>query len=136
MRQAKWTVLHFLLVWTFWTGPVVAQEPAPNGPFKTVHLVTLGPTEVSTLTAALAEVNGAVAKAGHPQIRYRLYKVTGKQTGNYNYMWEATFPSGAVYEAVHKSPAFVAAIKKHPEIEELRKNETYNRYVEVTPAKQ
>ena len=54
MRQAKWTVLHFLLVWTFWTGPVVAQEPAPNGPFKTVHLVTLGPTEVSTLTAALA----------------------------------------------------------------------------------
>jgi hypothetical protein len=87
------------------------------------------------LTAALAEINAAVAKAGHPQIRYRLYKVTGKQAGNYNYMWEATFPSGAVYDAVHKNPAFEATIKKHPEIDELRKNETYNRYVEVTPAK-
>jgi hypothetical protein len=134
MRQAKWTVVHILLVWMLGTWALAAQEPAPKGAFKTVHLVTLGPTEESMLTAALAEINAAVAKAGHPQIRYRLYKVTGKQAGDYNYMWEATFPSGAVYDAVHKSPAFEAATKKHPEIDQLMKNEVYNRYVEVTPA--
>jgi hypothetical protein len=61
-----------------------------------------------------------------------LYKVSGKQAGDYNYMWEAAFPSGSVYDAVHKSPDFLAAIKKHPEVEQLRKNEVYNRYVEVT----
>jgi hypothetical protein len=132
MRHAKGTVLHILLVWALGTGALAAQEPTPKGAFKTVHLVTLGPTEEATLTAALAEINAAVAKAGHPQIRYRLYKVTGKQAGNYNYMWEAAFPSGAVYDAVHKSPAFEAAVKKHPEVEQLRKNEVYNRYVEVT----
>jgi hypothetical protein len=135
MRQAKWTVVHILLVWTLGTGALAAQEPAPTGAFKTVHLVTLGPTEEATLTAASAEINAAVAKAGHPQIRYRLYKVTGKQAGDYNYMWEAAFPSGAVYDAVHKSPAFAAAVKKHPAIDQLRKNEVYNRYLEVTPAK-
>jgi hypothetical protein len=134
MRHAKGTVLHILLVLTLGTGALAAQEPTPKGTFKTVHLVTLGPAEEATLTAALAEINAAVAKAGHPQIRYRLYKVTGKQAGNYNYMWEATFPSGAVYDAVHKSPAFEAAVKKHPEIDQLRKKEVYNRYVEVTPA--
>jgi hypothetical protein len=39
-----------------------------------------------------------------------------------------------VYDVIHKSPAFQAAIKKHPEIDRLRKNEVYNRYVEVTLA--
>jgi hypothetical protein len=135
MRQTQRTVLHILLAVTLGTGALGAQEPAPKGAFKTVHLVSLGPAEEATLAAALAEINAAVAEAGHPQIRYRLYKVSGKQAGNYNYLWEAAFPSGAVYDAVHRNPAFAAAAKKHPEIEELRKNEVYNRYVEVETAK-
>jgi hypothetical protein len=46
MRQAKWTVLHLLLVWTLGNAALAAQEPAPRGAFKTVHLVNLGPKRV------------------------------------------------------------------------------------------
>jgi hypothetical protein len=135
MRQPKWTVLHLLLVWTIGTVVIGAQEPAPEGAFKTVHLVTLAPADASALMAALADVNTALDTAGHTDIRYRLFKVTGKQAGSYNYLWEASWPSAAVYEAVHKHPAFEAATKKHPEIDHLRSKEIYNRYVEVRPAK-
>jgi hypothetical protein len=135
MRQAKWTVLLLALVSMFGTIALPAQEPAPKEAFKTVHLVTLTADEVSTLLAALADLNAAVAQAGHPEIRYRLYKVAGKQAGNYNCMWETSWPGGAVYDAVHTSPAFQAVMKKHPGVEALRKNETYNRFVEVTSVK-
>ena len=135
MTHARWTVFLLALVATLGTAALPAQEPAPKEAFKTVHLVTLTAAEVSTLLAALADVNAAVAQAGHPEIRYRLYKVAGKQAGNYNYMWETSWPGGAVCDAVHTSPAFQAVIKKHPGVEALRKNEIYNRYVEVTSAK-
>ena len=41
---------------------------------------------------------------------------------------------GAVYDQVHANPAYLAAAKKHPEVERLMKNEVYNRYVEVISA--
>ena len=135
MRQARRIVLLLALVSTLGTVASRAQEPAPREAFKTVHLVTLTPAEVSTLLEALADLNAAVAQAGHPEIRYRLFKAAGKPAGNYSHMWEVSWPGGAVYDKVHTSPAFQAVMSKHPEVEALRKNEIYNRYVEVTSAK-
>lgn len=113
-----------------------AQEPPPEGPFKAVHLVGLkSPADVAQLQTALEDMNRAVAAAGFSNIRYRLYKVVGKQDGNYNYLWESSWPSGDVYTRVHKSEDWLAATRKHPEIETLMKDEVYNRYVEVMPAK-
>ena len=77
-------------------------------------------------------MNAVLARAGHSEIRYRLYKVVGKQSGDHAYMWESSWPSGAVYDDIHKNPAFLAAVQKHPIIDRSRKNEVYNRYVEVT----
>ncbi len=134
MRRTHLMLLLVVLVGVLGTGPR-AQEPAPKEAFKAVHLVTLTSADLAALLASLADVNAAVAEAGHPEIRYRLYRVVGKQAGNYNYMWESSWPSGAVYDRVHQSPAFQAATKKSPDMERLMKNETYNRYVEVTPAK-
>jgi hypothetical protein len=138
MRPAKWIVLRVVLILTLGSlaraQEPAAKEPPPKEAFKAVHLVTLTPADESSLLAALVEVNAVNAKAGHPEIRYRLYKVSGKQAGSHNYMWESSWPSGAVYEQIHGSAAFEAAIKKHPEVDALMKNETYNRYVEVTKA--
>ena len=135
MMHVKWIVLDLMLAATLGTVALHAQEPPPKEAFKVVHLVTLTPEQEATLAAALADVNTAIVQAAHSEIRYRLYKVTGKQAGNYSYMWESSWPSGAVYDEVHKSPAFQAATKKHPVIEELMKNEVYNRYVEVRTGK-
>jgi hypothetical protein len=135
MRQAKWFVLPVALCAALGTA-VLAQEAPPKEAFKAVHLVTLtSEADVASLLGALDDMNAAVAKAGFPDIRYRLYKVTGKQAGSYNYLWESSWPGGAVYDKVHKNEAWVAATKKHPEMEALMKDEVYNRYVEVSPAK-
>jgi hypothetical protein len=135
MRLARWIAFAFALIATIGTAAPRAQEPAPQQAFKTVHLVTLTDAEASTLSTALGDVNAAVAQAGHPEVRYRLFKVAGKQAGSHSHVWEASWPGGAVYDKVHASPAVKAAIAKHPVVEELRKNEVYNRYVEVTAAK-
>ena len=135
MVHAKWAVLDLVLVAALGTVALQGQEPAPKQAFKAVHLITLTPDEERTLLAALGELNTAIAQAGHPEVRYRLYKVIGKQAGSYSYMWESSWPSGALYDEVHKSNEFQAATKKHPEIEEMMKKEVYNRYVEVTPSK-
>jgi hypothetical protein len=132
MKHVKWVLLVFAMICGATTMLAQPPAPAPSEGFKAVHLVSLTPTQESSLLAALTDVNAAVAQAGHPDIRYRLYKVSGKQSGKYTHMWESTWPSGAVYDQVHKSAAFETATKKHPEIEELMKEEMYNRYVEVT----
>jgi quinol monooxygenase YgiN len=135
MVHAKWIVPDLVLAATLVTVALHAQEPPPKEAFKAVHLVVLTPAQEATLLTALADMNKSIAQAGHPEVRYRLYKVTGKQAGNYSYMWESSWPSGAVYDQVHNSPAFQAATKKHPEMDDLMKTEVYNRYVEVTNAK-
>lgn len=134
MRRRNWMLLLVLLVAVLRTG-TRAQEPTPKEAFKAVHLVTLTSADVATLLSALADINAAVAKAGHPEVRYRLYRVVGKQAGNHNYMWVSSWPSGAVYDKVHQSPVWQTATKKHPQMEQLMKNEVYNRYVEVASAK-
>jgi len=116
--------------------PVLAQEAAPPGPFKAVHLVNLkSAADEATLRAALADLNAVVSAAGFPDIKYRIFKVTGKQTGKHNYLWESSWPSGAVYDKVHADPAWDAAVKKHPGMRALLDDDVYNRYVEIATAK-
>jgi hypothetical protein len=118
-----------LLVMTI--GVVTSQEPAPAGAFRAVHLVNLTPEQVAALQAWMADMNAAIDKAGHKDIRYRLYKVIGKQAGKYEHMWESSWPSGDVYKKIHDSPEWRTVSEKHPGIRELLKDEIYNRYVEV-----
>ena len=135
MRQVHSLVLHLVVIAAFAT-PALAQDAPPKEAFKALHLVTLkSAADVTTLQAAIADMNKAVATAGHPDIRYRVYKVFGKQAGAHNYLWESSWPSGDVYQKVHEHPEWVAASRKHPELEALMKGEVYNRYVEVPAAK-
>ena len=111
-----------------------AQEAPPKEAFKTVHLVTLSDADVVTVQTALDDLNAIVAKAGYPAVRYRLYKVVGRQTGSYSHLWESSWPGGEVYDTVHKSAEWQAALKKHAGIAAVMKGEVYNRYVEVPSA--
>ena len=108
-----------------------AQEPPPSGAFKAVHLVSLTPEQVATLQAWMADMNAAIAKAGFKDVRYRLFKVIGKQAGKYEFLWESEWPSGAVYEKVHSLPEWKTIGSRYPGLAELTKDEMYNRYVEV-----
>lgn len=113
----------------------LAQAAPPSAPFKAVHLVALDDARAASLQTALADFNTAIAKAGHPEIRYRLFKVTGQQSGTFNYMWESSWPSREVYQKVHDDSTYKAAIGRYPNLQDLMKGQIYNRYVEVTPSK-
>jgi hypothetical protein len=129
---------RFLILATVLLGIVVvspvAQEPPPAQPFRAVHLTNLTQQQVAALQAWMADINAAIAKAGHTEVRYRLYKVTGKQAGKYEYMWESSWPGADVYRKIHDSPVWKAVSGRHPGLDALLKDEIYNRYVEVTPA--
>lgn len=126
------TLLAYAMLLAFPITAARAQEaPASPGPFKSVHLLKLTDAKVATLQAALADLNAATTKAGYPEAQYRLYKVSGKQSGTFNYLFESSWPSGEAYQKVHTDPDWLAVAKKHPEIDALRKGELYNHYVEV-----
>jgi hypothetical protein len=112
-----------------------AQEPPPAPAFKAVHLSNLTSPQVAALQAWMADMNAVIAEAGHADIRYRLYKVTGTQAGKYEYMWESSWPGGDVYTKIHDSPGWKAVVERHPGLEALMKDEIYNRYVEVASEK-
>jgi hypothetical protein len=135
MNRVTSLILPFVLVGAFGTA-VRSQEAPPKEPFKTVHLANLkSAADVAALQAAIADMNKVVADAGHRDIRYRLYKVTGKQAGPHGYLWESSWPSGDAYDKIHQSAAWMSSMQKHPQLDAIMKDELYNRYVEVTAAK-
>lgn len=133
--RSRWTFVFALCVLA---GAVsLAQElpPPPETTFKALHLFNLAPTDTEEkVLAVLADLNAVTAKAGHPEIRYRLWKVSGPQQGGHAYLFESTWPGRAVYEKIHDHPDFQAAVDKHPGAREMLKDEVYNRLVEVPPA--
>ena len=131
MNYVRIVVLSVIVLFSICDARAQTQDATPKGAFRTVHLVNLKtPTDVATLQSAIAEMNNAVAKAGAKDVRYRLYKVTGTQTGSQAYMWDSSWPSGEVYDKVHKSAEWIAATKKHP-LDAVTADQIYNRYIEV-----
>jgi hypothetical protein len=109
----------------------VAQDQPPEGPFKTVHLVTLNATQEAKLTSTLAQFNAAMAKAGYPNARYRLYKIAGKQEGPYSHLWEASWSGRAEYEKIHNLPVYQEASTLLKDLTAFMNDEAYNRFVEI-----
>ena len=134
MAYLRILVLAAVVIGTTSIG-AVAQEPPPAGPFRAVHLVSLTPPQVATLQAWMAEMNAFIEKAGHKEVRYRLFKVTGKQAGRYEFMWESSWPGADVYQKIHSQAEWKAIGSKYPGLSELLKDEIYNRYVEVSPVR-
>jgi hypothetical protein len=113
------------------------QDPPPNQPFQTVHLINLRSADAQkAFLAALTDINAAIAKAGCAKCAYHLWKVIGTQAGDYNYLWTSNWPGSEVYLKVHNSPGYQAAINKHQQdLDAVMNAQIYNRYVAVTPDK-
>ena len=128
--------LASMLVMSALAAPAFAQETPPKEPFKAVHLLNLkSDADVAALQRGIADQNAVVEKVGVRDTKYRLYKVSGKQNGAYTYLMESSWSGAEAYDKVHKSPEWQALSKKHPGLDPIMKDEVYNRYVEVRPAK-
>ncbi len=85
-------------------------------------------------TEWLGELNAAVAAAGHPETQYRAWRVTGEQSGPYEYLFGSLWADRATYDHVHQSEGYLAVMA---EVEaagmEPIREEVYNQYVPVSP---
>ena len=112
-------------------GVAATQSMAPA--IKSHHLINL-PDSVSDgdVAAALSEVNSAIAEIGYPDAGYRLWKVTGEQSGEYMHIWEGNWPNWEAYRSIHDHPAFLAAMGSNESVfRVLTETQVYNRFVEV-----
>jgi len=139
MKSLKLTVraggLRIALCLALIVTGTLAQEPAPEMPFKTVHLLSLDAALEAKTQAAVADLNQAVVRAGFPKSPYRLYKVHGKQQGNYSHLWEGTWAGRAEYDKIHNHPEWKAAVARHKGLGDILKDQIYNRFVEIPTTK-
>ena len=123
--------LFLSLVNLILTMVAVAQDQPPEGPFKTVPLVTLDATQEARLIGTLAQFNAAIAKADYPNAQYRLYKIAGKKQGPYSHLWEASWSGRAEYEKIHNLPVYQEASTLLKDLTVFMNDEAYNRFVEI-----
>ena len=113
------------------TMSAIAQEQPPEGPFKTVHLVTLDAVQEAKLVGTLARYNEVLTKAGFPNAQYRLYKVAGRQQGQYSHIWECSWSGSAEYDKIHNLPMYQEESALLKDLLPFMKDEVYNRFVEI-----
>jgi hypothetical protein len=127
------TLLRTFVCLVMIAGFAVAQDRPPECPFKTVHLVNLDTAQEAKLTRTLTQYNEAMAKAGYPNARYRLYKAGGQ--GPYTHLWEGTWSGREEYEKIHNLPIYQEASSLIKDLAPLMENEVYNRFVEIPTRK-
>ena len=114
-------------------GPESAQSSMAAPALKSHHLFNLpeGTTE-SDLAGALQEMNRAIAESGHPNAGYRLWKVTGEQSGEYSYLFEGDWPDQATYDAIHGTESWNKEWERlQSTFEPILESEVYNRFTEI-----
>ena len=107
-----------------------ATEQAPGFSFLALHLYNPASDDAhQQLLAGLGELSQAVAGAGHPETRYRTWKVTGEQDGDFGHLFGSLWADRATYDAVHEHDDYKAVVTpfEDPGLEALE-GEVYNRY--------
>lgn len=131
MRGSRTLVFVGLLVLVA-TAVQAQQTPAPTRGYKAVHLFNIAAQDETQFLLGLSQASEAIAKAGFPDVRYRVWKVQGQPQGSHEYIWESTWPDKATYDKVHNDPGFKKVMDRvEPMISKLLKDHVYNRYAEV-----
>lgn len=105
----------------------------PEPALKSLHLLNL-PASITEadFVAALSAMNAAIAEAGYPHAGYRLWKVTGDQTGDFAYLFEGNWPNQEAYDIIHSHAAYEAAGERLGSFwKPVMEAQVYNRYVEI-----
>jgi uncharacterized protein (TIGR02246 family) len=96
---------------------------------KSIHLFDL-PADMTEAewSAALKDMNSAIAKMGYPDAGYFLYKTEDPGTNDYRYYFEGVWPSAGAYAKIHEDPAYLAASEKlGPLYDKIKAVEIYRR---------
>lgn len=131
----KLTLLTILLVaGAVFVGSMEASRAQEGPALMSVHLFNLpsNAREVDLVNMS-HDLNQVIADIGFPNAGYKLFRVSGNNALDYNYLWEGTWPSNAAYDEIHNSDQYKAAMEKHRALmDAIRDGQRFNRYVEVT----
>jgi hypothetical protein len=112
-----------------------AQAPAPDIPFRTVHLINIESGKEAEVLAIFEQFNQVMAKLGCADCRYRLWKVSGNQQGPHAYIWDSIWPGRAMYDTIHNASDWKTLSSSQENLQKLLKDHVYNRLVEVSTPK-
>ena len=77
------------LALVFLTSPAHSQK-AHGLAYKSIHLMKLTSSNAeASLLQKLAEANKLYVRLGYPNIRYRVWKISGEQSGTFTHIWES-----------------------------------------------
>jgi quinol monooxygenase YgiN len=112
-----------------------ATEPASGPSLLALHLYNPASDDAhQQFLTGLGELSQAVASTGHPETRYRTWKVTGEQDGDYGYLFGSLWADRATYDAVHEHDDYTAVVTQLEDSGlEALEEEVYNRYELLNP---
>lgn len=130
----------YMAVWEKRNGEYICVREVSNSDApqavaveKSIHVFDMpkGITEAEW-SAAIKEINAAIARIGYPNAGYTFYKTSDNSVKNNRYYFEGVWPEGAGYKKIHEDAAFVEAAKKiDPLYAKIKAVEMYRRVVKV-----
>ena len=99
--------------------------------FRTVYSINLNNVEDEAEFVVIAEVfNKLVADLGYQNISFSFWNVTGDIEGEYNYIFESTWPDQETFEKVFANEKFKVTMNKwYPIFKKMIAEGIYNRYI-------
>lgn len=131
-RQAKFIIILILMT----VSPYgIAQDQGrieDQVAFKTIHFFNLKSkfTE-NEMQVILEKFNSLFEKLGHPECRYRIWKIT-EDKDQPIYLWESNWTSRSVYDEIHRNEEYRKLIRKDfIGLRKMFKDHSYYRYYEI-----
>ena len=115
------------------TAVAEVETVAPDAPLLALHLLQLDSDEQAVdLANRLDAFNTVVAEAGHPEIRYSVWRNTGERDTTYSHVFGSIWPDRATYDQVHALESYQTLLQEQmEELEDITENDTYGRYTFV-----
>lgn len=90
-----------------------SDAPQPPAAEKSIYVFDM-PNDMTEAqwSAAINELNAAIARIGYPNAGYTFYKTSDNSVKNNRYYFEGVWPAGAGHKKIHEDPAFLEASKK------------------------
>ena len=131
-RQAKFIIILILMTVSPYCFAQDQDKIEDQVAFKTIHFFNLRPKySENEMQIILEKFNSLFKKLGHPECRYRVWKIT-EDKNQPNYLWESNWTSKSVYDEIHENEEFRKLIREDfIGLRMMFKDHSYYRYYEL-----
>jgi len=131
-RQARFIIILILMAVSPYCYSQDQAKTEDQVAFKTIHYFNLKPKySENEMQVILEKFNSLFEKLGHPECRYRIWKIT-EDKDQPSYLWESNWTSRSVYDEIHENEEFRKLIREDfIGLRLMFKDHSYYRYYEL-----